>query len=135
MGKDMTQVSAIVNCKSRTAAEYRSLVLTIDTVFVTVGGAFFLSAAQCGFNNQLLKELAINLPNISPEIVLGTGATQIRDTFTATEVPIILDAYVVGLQAVFALATASFGVATIVGCFGSWKKLYAEDLKKATGGA
>ncbi|KAK3056003.1 hypothetical protein LTR09_003237 [Extremus antarcticus] len=115
--EDMTQVSAIVN------------------FFVTVGGAFFLSAAQCGFNNQLLKELAINLPNISPEIVLGTGATQIRDTFTATEVPIILDAYVVGLQAVFALATASFGVATIVGCFGSWKKLYAEDLKKATGGA
>lgn len=113
----------------------RTYILTPYAVFVTVGGAFFLSAAQSAFNNQLIKELGAKLPNISPEAALGTGATQIREAFTATQVPIVLDSYMTGLKAVFAITIAAFGVSTLVGVFGSWKKLHGDDLKKAAGGA
>ncbi|KAJ9656120.1 hypothetical protein H2198_005176 [Neophaeococcomyces mojaviensis] len=115
--QDMSQATAIVN------------------FFVTVGGAFFLSAAQSAFNNQLIKTLAIKLPEINPAVVLGTGATQIREAFTAAQVPLVIDAYVVGLKAVFAITVAAYGVSTIVGFFGSWEKLHNNDLKKATTGA
>ncbi|PVH95582.1 MFS general substrate transporter [Periconia macrospinosa] len=115
--EDMSQVTAIIN------------------FFVTVGGAFFVSAAQSAFNNQLIKTLAINLPEIDPVMALGIGATQIRKEFSASQVPAVIDAYMVGLKAVFAITVAAFGISTLIGLFGSWKRINSEDLQKATGGA
>ncbi|KAL3488145.1 major facilitator superfamily domain-containing protein [Aspergillus germanicus] len=115
--EDMSQASAIVN------------------VFLSIGGSFFLSAAQCAFNNELIKSLATTLPEINPEIALGTGATQIREAFTDLQVPIVIDAYVVSLQAVFAIMIAAFGVATLTGFAGSWRRLNGDKLKEAAGGA
>ena len=102
---------------------------------MTVGGAFFLSAAQSAFNNQLIKTLAIKFPEIDPAVAIGTGATQIPEAFTASQVSVIIDAYMVGLKAVFATTIAAFGVATVIGFFGSWKKLHGDEQKKAAGGA
>jgi ABC-type proline/glycine betaine transport system permease subunit len=102
---------------------------------LTIGGAFFLSAAQAAFNNQLIKQIAINLPGIDPVVALGIGATQIRSTFTPTQVPLVIDAYMTGLKAVFAITVAAFGVATLIGIFGSWKRLHSKDLQKVAGGA
>ncbi|KAL4905579.1 hypothetical protein BDW74DRAFT_185111 [Aspergillus multicolor] len=115
--EDMSQVTAIIN------------------FFVTVGGAFFLSAAQSAFNNQLLKELAATLPEIDPATALGTGATQIRDAFSPDQVPLVIDAYMVGLKATFAIMIGAFGIATLLGFLGSWKRLHGESLAKAPGGA
>lgn len=100
-----------------------------------IGGSFFLSAAQSAFNNQLIKALATTLPNINPAIALGTGATQIRTAFSASQVPLVVDAYMTALKAVFAITVAAFGLSTVIGFFGSWKKLHAADLQKAAGGA
>jgi hypothetical protein len=41
----------------------------------------------------------------------------------------------VGLKAVFAITVAAYGVATVTGFFGSWKKINGHELKKAAGGA
>jgi hypothetical protein len=109
--------------------------LTAYPVFVTVGGAFFISAAQSAFNNQVIKELVKRLPDINPEMVLGTGATRIRESFSSSQVPIVLDAYMVGLKAVFAIMTAAYGVSTVLALFGSWGRLNEEKIKKAAGGA
>lgn len=109
--------------------------LTILLVSLTVGGSFFISAAQSGFNNQLIKYLATNLPGVDAAVALGTGATQIRDVFTSAEIPIVIDAYISGLKIVFAIAVAAFGTATLVGLLGNWKRLDAEKIKKAAGGA
>lgn len=102
---------------------------------MTVGGAFFLSAAQSAFNNQLIHTLRRTLPDIDARSVLGIGATQIRQVFTATQVPLVIDAYVVGLKSVWAICAAAFAVCAVIGCFGSWKKLHGENLAKAAGGA
>ncbi|KAL5336875.1 MFS general substrate transporter [Aspergillus crustosus] len=125
---------ALSNAQVRAAPEDMSQVSALINFAVTIGGSFFLSAAQCAFNNQLIKTLAARLPEIPAEIALGTGATQIREAFTETQIPIVLDAYVDGLQAVFAITTAAYGIAMIVGFFGSWKRLNADALMKAAGG-
>ena len=82
--EDLSQVTAIVNFKSALPSSIRTRVLTLQTVFVTVGGAFFVSAAQSAFNNQMINELAKRLPKIEPGMVLATGATRIRHAFPAS---------------------------------------------------
>ena len=83
----------------------------------------------------MIKELARRLPEIDPGMVLATGATQIRQAFPAPQVPTILDAYVIGLKAVFAVMVAAYGVSTLVSVFGSWERLDEGKLKSAAGGA
>ena len=102
---------------------------------MTIGGSFFLSAAQCAFNNQLIGRLASTIPDINPRVVLEIGATEIRQAFSEDQVPLVINAYMVGLRAVFGISIAAFGVATVIGPFGNWNKLRGEELKKATGGA
>jgi hypothetical protein len=81
----------------------------------------------------MINELANRLPEIDPGKVLATGATQIRQAFPASQVPVILDAYMVGLKAVFAVMVAAYGVSTVVSVFGSWERLDEEKLKAAAG--
>lgn len=101
---------------------------------MTIGGSFFLSAAQSAFNNQLIQALSVTLPEINPVAVLGIGATQIREAFTAAQVPLVVDAYMLGLKAVFAICIAGFGISTVMGFFGSWKKLHSDELKTTVDG-
>ncbi|KAI4848168.1 MFS general substrate transporter [Aureobasidium sp. EXF-8845] len=126
---------AIANAQVHARSEDLSQVSAIVNFFVTIGGAFFISAVQCAFNNQVLAQIVKNLPGIDPAVVLGVGATQIREVFTSAQVPVVLDAYMVGLKAVFAITTAAYGVSTLVGAFGDWKRLNEEEIKKAAGGA
>jgi hypothetical protein len=48
--------------------------------------------------------------------------------------PIVIDGYIAGLQTVFAITTAAFGFAALVGLLGSWKRLNAEDIKRVQDG-
>lgn len=105
-----------------------------NPVCLTVGGSFFISAAQCGFNNQLIRYFAKNLPGLNPALALSTGATQIRTAFTPEQLPVVIDGYIAGLQTVFAITTAAFGFAALVGLLGSWKRLSAEDIKRVQDG-
>lgn len=83
----------------------------------------------------MIKDLAKTLPEIDPAMVLGIGATQIRVVFTASQIPAVLEAYMSGLRAIFAIAVGAYGLATIIGMFGDWKKIDAKELQKAAGGA
>lgn len=109
--------------------------LTHDSVCLTIGGAVLLSAANSGFNNQIINTLAKTAPDIDPRTVLGTGATQIREVFTPEQIPLVVHAYVEGLQIVWALAAAAFAVSVIIGAFGSWKRMDMQDMKAAGGAA
>ncbi|KAI9876565.1 MAG: hypothetical protein M1823_007254, partial [Watsoniomyces obsoletus] len=55
--------------------------------FQTIGGAIWISAAQAGFTNKLLQRLPITAPGVSPELVIITGATELRNVFTAEQLP------------------------------------------------
>ncbi|KAM0720750.1 hypothetical protein Q7P37_004887 [Cladosporium fusiforme] len=129
-----TQV-ALQNAQVQVSFEDLSQATAIINFCLTVGGSFFISAAQCGFNNQLIKHFIENLPDLNPALALSTGATQIRTASTPEQVPIVISGYITGLQTVFVITTAAFGFAVVVGLLGSWKKLSAEDIKRVQIGA
>lgn len=89
----------------------------------TIGGAFFVSASQSAFANQLVKRLPITAPTVSPAKVLVVGITEIRATFSAEEVTGIVRAYMDGLSVSFALAIATVGMAALAGFGSKWTNL------------
>jgi hypothetical protein len=126
---------ALSNAQVQASNEDMSQVNAIINFAMAIGGSFLLAAAQCGFNNQLIKTVVTRLPGVDPMVALGTGATQIRNAFTAEQIPIVLEGYISGLRAVWAVGIAAVGLCTFIGFFGSWKKLQPADLKAAAGGA
>jgi MFS transporter, DHA2 family, glioxin efflux transporter len=63
------------------------------------------------FINRLTATLHNNASNLDPTVVIFTGAAELRDVFSAEDMPGILASYMVGLKAAFAVALAWSGVA------------------------
>ncbi|RFU35724.1 hypothetical protein B7463_g572, partial [Scytalidium lignicola] len=79
--------------------------------FQTIGGAFSTSAGQSAFVNRLLATLPKTAPGVNPGLVLLTGASELHNVFPPDVLPGVLEAYMVGLKAAFAVAVAFSGVA------------------------
>jgi MFS transporter, DHA2 family, glioxin efflux transporter len=97
--------------------------LTGNSVTQTIGGSFFVSAAQSVFGNRLLSTLQINAPSVNAAKVLATGAADIRDVFAQDNIYGILISYLDGLHAVFALAIALSGLSLVVAIFAPWRRI------------
>lgn len=127
---DIPAVTAMVLCKHTYCHQplhdlqsYRCLRPTIlksdvlSPVFQMIGGAMFVSAAQCIFSNRLLQALSIHASEIDREHVLAVGASELRGSFSSTELPGILESYMVGLKGAFALGVA-LAVTAVIASFG-----------------
>ncbi|CAN9199355.1 unnamed protein product [Alternaria alternata] len=97
--------------------------------FQTIGGAFSLTAAQSGFVNRMITTLAITAPNVDPQAVIGTGATQLRQTFSTEDIPGIVVAYMAGIKVALAIAIALAGVAVLAAALTPFKKLNMEKVQ------
>lgn len=73
--------------------------------------------------NQLLKELPKTAPSVNPQQVIETGASELHNVFPPDVLPGILEAYMVGIKAAFAVALAFSGVAFLFSLFVPAKKL------------
>ena len=92
--------------------------------FQTVGGAFMVSAAQAALLNVLIEVLPYSAPGVDPATVVNTGATNLRQVFSADQIPGILVAYMNGLKIAFAIGLASTGMAfIIITLFQRWNRL------------
>ncbi|KAH7014639.1 efflux pump antibiotic resistance protein [Microdochium trichocladiopsis] len=125
----------MIHAQGNAAVEDLAVTTALLMFFQTVGGAFLLSGAQSAFVNELLANLPRYAPEVNPHQLIATGATQIRITFPADQVPGILQAYMAGIRVTFAIATASVGLAFVVSLFSKWQRLNPEAVKKASGGA
>ncbi|RSL54735.1 hypothetical protein CEP53_007360 [Fusarium sp. AF-6] len=97
--------------------------------FQGLGGAFLVSAGQAAFVNQMISYVIEHAPHISKETLILTGATAIRDSFSAEEQPIVIDGYMHGLKVTFAMAIAATGITTIIALGTRWKKLNPENIQ------
>ncbi|KAK3942577.1 putative HC-toxin efflux carrier TOXA [Diplogelasinospora grovesii] len=127
------QVPIIVG-QATAAPEDLSSITAIILFFQTVGGAFFVSAAQSAFVNKIISVAATTAPTVNPLMIIGTGATQIRNVFTDEQIPGILVAYMAGIKVAFAIAIAGVGMAFAISLFSSWRRLNRDALKN-TGAA
>ncbi|KAF1952105.1 putative efflux pump antibiotic resistance protein [Byssothecium circinans] len=91
--------------------------------FQTVGGAFSTSSGQAAFINQLLAELPKLAPTVNPGLVIITGATELHNVFPPDVLPGVLQAYMNGIKAAFAVGVGFAGTAFISSIFIPWKKL------------
>jgi hypothetical protein len=106
----------------------------LRTVFQTIGGAFAVSASQSGFVNRLTSTLVSSAPDVNPQMVIATGATQIRSTFPPNQVPGIVFAYMAGVKVTFALIIGLAGFTCLVSLLAPWKPINAESIKESGSG-
>lgn len=100
-----------------------SSISSITLFFQIIGGAFFVSAGQAAFANQLVRSLATTAPDLDPHKVLSVGATNIRKVFAPVQIPAIVAAYMHGLKVTFALVVASVGISFLFALMPKWEKL------------
>ncbi len=103
--------------------------LTEQIVFQGLGGAFLVSAAQSAFVNQMANYVMGHATDVSKATLILTGATNIRESFTVEQQPIVIEGYMTGVKVVFGICIAATGVATLIGLMSPWKKL-----KQSSGG-
>jgi MFS transporter, DHA2 family, glioxin efflux transporter len=116
------QIPIIVNQTLVTPSDLSSV--TAQTLFFqTIGGAFFISAAQAAFANKLLIRVVTTAPTANPLLVLATGATELREVFTPEQIEGILVAYMAGLKDTFAIAIAAAGVTFLLAFAPRWESL------------
>lgn len=100
-----------------------SSVTAVTLFFQTIGGAFFVSAGQTAFANRLLDRVPTAAPGVDPQLVVATGATELRDVFTPQEIPGIIVAYMSGLKVTFALVIALGGITLPIALFAKWRNV------------
>ncbi|SPO07787.1 related to major facilitator (MFS1) transporter [Cephalotrichum gorgonifer] len=94
-----------------------SCVTAMVLFFMNLGGMMFVSAGQCGFVNMMISTLLSTAPAIDPDKVILTGATRIREMFSADAVPLIVASYTQGVRVAFSIAIGGAGVAFVVALF------------------
>ncbi|KAL4990677.1 major facilitator superfamily domain-containing protein [Aspergillus falconensis] len=107
-----------------------SVVSAIVLFFQCMGGAVGVQAGQAVFSNTLLKEVLKRLPELSPALIIQTGATELNEVFGSEQIAVLLDGYVTALQHCFVLSIALAAVATLVSLGSGWinlKKAVAEN--------
>jgi hypothetical protein len=77
----------------------------------------------------MIAELRRTAPEVDIQKVIGTGATQIRHTFPADQVPSIVLAYMAGIKATLVLTVSLVGAACLLLVFVPRKRLNADSLQ------
>jgi hypothetical protein len=77
----------------------------------------------------MINTLASTAPNINPQAVVGTGATQLRQSFAAEDIPGIVIAYMAGIKVALAIATALAGAAALAAMLVPFKKLNMDKVQ------
>jgi len=102
--------------------------------FQTLGGALFIAVAQTVFQNGIVRAAKELLPDINPLLLLGTGATQLRDVLTKLgkqdELPQVLKVYMVGLRDAYRVSVGLAAAAVLTTIFVEWKSIKSEQSKR-----
>lgn len=116
------QIPVIVN-QSLVGPSDLSSVTAQTLFFQTIGGAFFISAAQAVFANRLLDRVLVTAPTADPGLVIATGASELTSVFDAEQIDGIRVAYMAGLKGAHIIAIATACLAFVVAFTPRWQNL------------
>lgn len=97
--------------------------LTLLNFMNFVGGTIFVSVSQGVLSHTLSDQLLRKIPGLDTSLVLSQGATDLSNAVTEEQLPLLLEAYNLGLRHVFYCAMAVSGLAFAASCFMEWKSV------------
>lgn len=97
----------------------------------SISGAYFVSAANSIFDNYLLQSLAQTAPQIDSAEILYIGVSEVANVYEGEELVMIRDAYMVGIEDVFAFALAGTAVTVVLALLIPFTRLPSHEAKKA----
>ncbi|KAL4863827.1 hypothetical protein BDV12DRAFT_206145 [Aspergillus spectabilis] len=100
-----------------------SVISAVVLFFQCMGGAVCVQAAQAVFSNTLLKEVLKRAPDLSPALIIQTGATELEEVFGSEHIAVMLDGYVTALQYCFILSIVLAAIATLLSLGSGWINL------------
>ncbi|KAK5129720.1 hypothetical protein LTR08_002931 [Meristemomyces frigidus] len=92
-----------------------------------LGGAIFISVGQNVFESKLVSELIRLVPDLSPEEIVNTGATDLRRIVSPQDLPAVLEVYNSALRQVFVVAAAMACLAAIGAFALEWKSVKSKQ--------
>lgn len=104
--------------------------LTPEPVALSGSAAYFLAVAQSIFANRLLQTIEATAPHLNPDLVLGTGASDLNHVFSGGDLAAVLRAYMVGIKDVFVCSLAGSAFAVLLALVIPFKKLPDHGNKK-----
>ncbi|KAK2605783.1 hypothetical protein N8I77_008597 [Diaporthe amygdali] len=100
-----------------------ALMFSGQTACQSSAGAVFIVVAQAIFANRLLHTIATTAPNLDPAIVLGIGASEIRNVFNAADLDHVMNAYMVGIRDPFVCSLAGAALSVLISLLIPLKRL------------
>ncbi|KAF2876553.1 major facilitator superfamily domain-containing protein [Massariosphaeria phaeospora] len=97
----------------------------------TLGGALFISVGQNVFTNQLIKNLAIAVPELPAGLVLTVGATELKTRIPIESLTGVLSAYNLALRQTFYVSTAAAALSIVGAAFVEWKSMKGKNIQMA----
>jgi MFS family permease len=99
-------------------------------LFQSLGGAVFIAVGQTLFERGLVRGLRAHAPRVDPGVVLGGGATRLREALAREgmeeALPAVLEAYMAGLVDVFRMSAACAAAAVVTACCFEWRSVKGE---------
>ena len=102
----------------------------IITFSQTLGGALFVPVAQILFENKLVSGLKDLVPDLDPDQVLNTGATQLKSASTVINPAFLhgaLEAYNEALMKCFQVAIGMACFSLVGAAFVEWKSVKGKE--------
>lgn len=100
----------------------------------SLGGALFLGVTQTVFSNGLVTGIKKYAPGLDPNLLIHTGATQIRSVLTEnhleSEIRPAIQAYVSGLRDSYRLVLGLSAAAFVASLFLEWKSVKKDGQDK-----
>lgn len=93
----------------------------------TLGGALMVSAAESGFTNKLIGQLAWKAPDVDPSAVIAAGASGLRNAFTQQQLVGVVASYMDGLKVAFIIIAALSGCATVASLAMPWTSIKGKE--------
>ncbi|RJE23678.1 MFS toxin efflux pump [Aspergillus sclerotialis] len=95
----------------------------------TLGGALFVSIGENVFSNNLVQYLHQYAPDLNPAVILGAGATNIKNAVGPAKLPAVLLAYNNSITQTFIVCTAMACASIIGGLIVEWKSVKGKNIE------
>jgi hypothetical protein len=103
--------------------------------FQGIGGSIFISAAETVFTHSLVKNLTKVATDITPEMIVKSGATQLRNIVPPQFLDEVLVAYNASLRDVFRVGLACSAATIVAGLTMEWRSVKGLNQGGAAGEA